>query len=301
MAPGGCPESGQHRTHPPPWRPHTGVDGSLTDHPPCDCPVSPAAALTTSGHDPGQSLPSRPAHCLHDNPKGAPAARGLGVVSWPFRKPTRLQGPGSVIAFPSPESHAPRAGSFRKARPERTGLRSPRPGAKAQRSHQHPGPLLGSGAGGVTSRGRCRRSRVLGQAAPWVPGSRGRRPVDPAVARTSAPLASHSPPCAHPRSAAPEPGPAPPLDAPTWRPRSDAVRASAPELPQLPASLQPASPGSPSRDTSMHHLYPPTQPPGGRGHAGSPGPPSHTVGLARSRCSVNKRPFVSDPVFLNMC
>lgn len=210
MAPGGCPESGQHRTHPPPWCPHTSVDGSLTDHPPCDCPVSPAAALTTSGHDPGQSLPSRPAHCLHDNPKGAPAARGLGVVSWPFRKPTRLQGPGSVIAFPSPESHAPRAGSFRKARPERTGLRSPRPGAKAQRSHQRPGPLLGSGAGGVTSRGRCRRSRVLGQAAPWVPGSRGRRPVNPAVARTSAPLASHSPPCAHPRSAAPEPGPAPP-------------------------------------------------------------------------------------------
>lgn len=48
MAPGGCPESGQHRTHPPPWRPHTSVDGSLTDHPPCDCPVSPAAALTTS-------------------------------------------------------------------------------------------------------------------------------------------------------------------------------------------------------------------------------------------------------------
>lgn len=157
------------------------------------------------------------------------------MVSWPFRKPTRLQGPGSVIAFPSPESHAPRAGSFRKARPERTGLRSPRPGAKAQRSHQRPGPLLGSGAGGVTSRGRCRRSRVLRQAAPWVPGSRGRRPVDPAVARTSAPLASHSPPCAHPRSAAPEPGPAPPLDAPTWRPRSDAARASAPELPQLPA------------------------------------------------------------------
>lgn len=163
------------------------------------------------------------------------------MVSWPFRKPTRLQGPGSVIAFPSPESHAPRAGSFRKARPERTGLRSPRPGAKAQRSHQRPGPLLGSGAGGVTSRGRCRRSRVLGQAAPWVPGSRGRRPVDPAVARTSAPLASHSPPCAHPRSAAPEPGPAPPSMLPpgalTQTPLGPRPRSSPSCLPDPPASL----------------------------------------------------------------
>lgn len=36
MAPGGCPESGPHRTHPPPRRPHTRADGSLTDHRPCD-------------------------------------------------------------------------------------------------------------------------------------------------------------------------------------------------------------------------------------------------------------------------
>lgn len=179
------------------------------------------------------------------------------MVSWPFRKPTRLQGPGSVIAFPSPESHAPRAGSFRKARPERTGLRSPRPGAKAQRSHQRPGPLLGSGAGGVTSRGRCRRSRVLGQAAPGfpAPGAVGpstlpwpaRPPPSP---RTARPAPTHAP---QPRSRAQRPPPCSHL-APSLRRRSGLGPGAPPAACQ---TLRPASPGSPSRDTSMHRLYPP--------------------------------------------
>lgn len=147
-------------------------------------------------------------------------------------------------------------------------------------------------AGPLQEKPRARAGSALGSR---LPGPSARRPCRGPHVR---PPRLAQPALRPPTLRSPGAGPSAPLDAPTWRPRSDAARTSAPELPQLPArpSGQPLRVPHPGT-----RLSPPTQPPGGRGHAGSPGPPSHTVGLARSRCSVNKHPFVSDPVFLNMC
>lgn len=252
MAAGGCPESGPPRTHPPPWRPHTRMVGSLTDHPPCDCPVSPAAAPTTSGRDPSWSLPSTPARCLHDNPKGAPAARGLRVVSWPFPKPTRLQDPGSVGFLPP---------SLTLPEPAHAGRRGPREQGSGV-------PVLGpkpSAAASALARSSARRKRwrechLTGlPQRPGVPGSRGRQPINLAVACTSDHLTS-----AHPRSAAPEPGPVPPWVLPPGTLFLPAAQTTLPSGPRTPLNCLPDPPASRSCQERIHPPSVPTQPTSGR-------------------------------------
>lgn len=168
------------------------------------------------------------------------------MVSWPFPKPTRLQDPGSVGFLPP---------SLTLPEPAHAGRRGPREqGSGVLVLGPKPSAAASALARSSARRKRWRECHLTGL--PQRPGV----PAHGAVACTSDHLTSRPPPSAHPRSAAPEPGPEPPWVPPPGTLFLPAAQTTLPSGPRTPLNCLPDPPASRSCQGRIHPPSVPIQP-----------------------------------------